>query len=196
MSVRRRWDWSPFLGALTGGFLGTRRWGKGVTSVLWAVVVAVYFAVWLVARWWLGLPLAVRWLLGLAALLALVLWLDARRGGTGAQALRGHATRGRGGLRRPTEQERPTCLYRLYSTGGQLLYVGIAYDFDRRMDEHAREPEEAHWWWRVDMDRTTVQDFPSRPLAKAAETAAILGEDGEPRPLFNRQENTAPARRR
>lgn len=188
MSVRGRWDWGSFVGALTGGFLGTRRGGKALATGAWVLLIGTYFLLWTAYRWWSGVPLGVRWVLAVAVLVAVALHLDARRGGAGRQAVRQHAH-----LPARLSTDRETVLYELYDSAGLYLYAGIAYDFTRRMTQHANDPDERHWWWRVDMSRTRVTRFPSRPAAKAAETAAITGEGGHPRPLFNRQENTEPS---
>ncbi|MFE4818583.1 GIY-YIG nuclease family protein [Streptomyces sp. NPDC056704] len=42
----------------------------------------------------------------------------------------------------PESPER-TALYRLYDTDGQLLYIGITNDPDRRWTQHARS---SRWW--------------------------------------------------
>ena len=71
-----------------------------------------------------------------------------------------------------------TCqLYRHYDEHGQLLYVGISFSAIARAAAHR---DESDWFWR---SRTmTIENYPSRDKARAAEVAAIKRE----RPIFNR----------
>jgi predicted GIY-YIG superfamily endonuclease len=69
-----------------------------------------------------------------------------------------------------------TCTYRLYDAAGQLLYVGVAYDFDERFRQHAAEKD---WWTQV--ARRDVIWFCSRFGALYEEARAIEDE----RPLHN-----------
>ena len=104
------------------------------------------------------------------------------------------ATAGRSVWRpRMFQPGRSTEVYWLFDSAGTLLYVGIAYDFDQRMRQHANDPAEAHWWWRVDQSRWVHHVFASREEAKAVESDYIKGRRDLPRPLFNRAENTSPA---
>jgi predicted GIY-YIG superfamily endonuclease len=61
-------------------------------------------------------------------------------------------------------------LYRHFDIEKNLLYVGETNNYARRSDEHKDKP-----WWK-DVASTTVEWFPSRKAAKAAEKAAILSE--------------------
>jgi len=65
----------------------------------------------------------------------------------------------------------PTALYRLFGDEGALLYVGIAANFGRRWQEHARSQP---WWPEV--RRQTVEWHPGRGTAEDAEEAAIKSE--------------------
>jgi excinuclease UvrABC nuclease subunit len=69
-----------------------------------------------------------------------------------------------------------TALYRLFDAAGQLLYVGIATSPRTRWYAHR---EEKRWWPQV--ARESVEWFPSRTDAKAAEKTAIRAEA----PVFN-----------
>lgn len=69
-----------------------------------------------------------------------------------------------------------TTLYRMFDAAGQLLYVGISARALGRWEAHRHDKS---WWSEV--DRITVEHFPSREEALAAETAAIIAE----RPRYN-----------
>jgi hypothetical protein len=71
----------------------------------------------------------------------------------------------------------PTLLYRLFDGDGVLLYIGISDNLKQPMSMHAAEKP---WWPRV--ANMTVEIWPSREAADAAETAAIRDEQ----PLFNK----------
>lgn len=66
----------------------------------------------------------------------------------------------------------PYTLYRLYDAGGRLLYVGITDNTKRRWYQHSV----SQTWW-PDVARKTVETFPTRAAAAAAEREAIDGED-------------------
>lgn len=72
-----------------------------------------------------------------------------------------------------------TSLYRYYDRHGILLYVGITSRGTRRQSEH----QDKAWWPYV--ARQTVEHFPSRESAMAAEAAAIRAHQ----PPFNTQHN-------
>lgn len=77
-----------------------------------------------------------------------------------------------------TTQERasrPAAVYRLYAADGTLLYIGSAYDPDRRCKSHHGK----HWWPLV--ARRTVEWQGNRSRAYTAEAAAIKAE----RPVHN-----------
>jgi hypothetical protein len=70
-----------------------------------------------------------------------------------------------------------TILYRAFDRDGRLLYVGITKDFHLRQNHHKLHrmwAQEAIW---------TLESYPSRELALAAEAVAIRSEH----PLFNVQ---------
>lgn len=66
----------------------------------------------------------------------------------------------------------PTTLYRLFDEGGVLLYIGIAGNPGRRLDDHAGDKP---WWGEV--ASATMAHFPSRDAARDAEVAAIRAEN-------------------
>ncbi len=68
-------------------------------------------------------------------------------------------------------------LYRFYDAQDVLLYVGVTSVGPSRWIDH----EDHRAWW-IQVVRTTVQHFPSREEAFAAERAAIQSE----RPTHNR----------
>lgn len=67
--------------------------------------------------------------------------------------------------------------------GTRLLYVGITDDYGRRMRQHAEKK-----WWK-DIEKVTVQKFPSRVAAAEAEKVAIREE----LPLHNRIHSSSSA---
>lgn len=70
------------------------------------------------------------------------------------------------------EPER-TALYRLYDAEGRLLYIGITDNPRRRWVQHAAKQADA--WW-PDVARKSIEWFPSRGAAEAAEVRAIERE--------------------
>ncbi|MFD9603287.1 GntR family transcriptional regulator [Streptomyces sp. NPDC059970] len=64
-----------------------------------------------------------------------------------------------------------TALYRLYDADGNLLYVGITNDTQRRFASHRRTKS---WWPDVERDETVWLN--SLPLAEKAEKDAIAAE--------------------
>lgn len=62
-------------------------------------------------------------------------------------------------------------LYRFYDVEGRLLYVGVTSVGPSRWSDH-----ELHKVWWVRVVRTTVEHYPDRATALAAEQAAILAE--------------------
>lgn len=70
-------------------------------------------------------------------------------------------------------------VYRVFSTDGELLYVGASMSFLSRMQMHRSEG----WWIReVDERLTTIEVFPD--LASTSEREMMLIRDLQPR--FNR----------
>jgi hypothetical protein len=63
-----------------------------------------------------------------------------------------------------------TALYRLYDVPGLLLYVGIAVDPGKRLQQHDSQP------WAFAISRQVVEWHPTRRAAAAAETTAIHTE--------------------
>lgn len=81
----------------------------------------------------------------------------------------------------------PTTLYRLYGTGGELLYIGIAGNPGRRFEQHRADKP----WWG-DVVGITLEHHPTRAQAADAELEAIQAEN----PRHNIAGRTAPTRRR
>lgn len=79
-----------------------------------------------------------------------------------------------------------TYLYWLWDREGQLLYVGITDDVDRRMRDHSKDK----FWWG-DVKRTTKVAFQTRYEALWAEWAVIATS----RPVYNRSLSPPPAPR-
>lgn len=66
---------------------------------------------------------------------------------------------------------KPSCVYRLYAANGDLLYVGMTRNPAGRIPFHKRKP------WGQLIDRHTIEWFPDRESAKAAERSAIHHEN-------------------
>lgn len=64
-----------------------------------------------------------------------------------------------------------TALYRLFDSNGQLLYIGITYQPEARWKAHAATKA----WW-PDVARKSMEWHDTRPIAEAAEVAAIRAE--------------------
>jgi prevent-host-death family protein len=69
-----------------------------------------------------------------------------------------------------------TAVYRLFAVDDTLLYVGVGREFGVRWERHAKTQP---WWPHV--DHQTVQWYPGREDALAAEDQAIKSE----RPVYN-----------
>jgi predicted GIY-YIG superfamily endonuclease len=82
----------------------------------------------------------------------------------------------------------PTVLYRCFAGDGELLYIGIARDLERRMKQHLRDHEHDDGAWIHWVDRTEVEQYPDRPSALKAEKAAIAAES----PRYNRTGKAVP----
>lgn len=80
-----------------------------------------------------------------------------------------------------------TALYRRFDAEGTLLYVGITDALDERTKAHDDGSS-----WSEFATHETVEMFPDRAAALAAEVQAIRSE----RPLFNMQHNNSPEARR
>ncbi|MFD8577366.1 GIY-YIG nuclease family protein [Streptomyces virginiae] len=74
----------------------------------------------------------------------------------------------------------PTALYRLRDRSGALLYVGITSNLGRRWNTHA---DGKRWW--ADVATRSIEWFPTREHALAAEVQAIRAEQ----PRYNVQHN-------
>jgi predicted GIY-YIG superfamily endonuclease len=68
-------------------------------------------------------------------------------------------------------RERPAAVYRLFDADDRLLYVGCSESMRTRLNAHRCEKD-----WFPTVTRTTVQGFPTREEALAAELAAIRSE--------------------
>lgn len=73
------------------------------------------------------------------------------------------------------------CVYRVYDEAGELLYVGASVNVSRRLTYHQRGAAVGNRWWGPAVKTITLEHFPSRAEALAAETQAIATE----RPRFN-----------
>lgn len=69
------------------------------------------------------------------------------------------------------ESRERTALYRCYSSGGDLLYVGITKNIGMRWQKHSSA---SAWWPQV--ARQTIDWYESRPAAEIAERVAIRTE--------------------
>lgn len=65
---------------------------------------------------------------------------------------------------------RPTALYRFFDDEDRLLYVGMSYHLENRLDSHRFGKPWDH------IARIQIEHFPSREKAAAAEREAILSE--------------------
>lgn len=70
----------------------------------------------------------------------------------------------------PDPRARRAAVYRLYSSDGELLYIGSAYDPETRCKRHRNKP----WWPQV--ARRTEEWFEHRLTAYDAETKAIAAD--------------------
>jgi predicted GIY-YIG superfamily endonuclease len=70
--------------------------------------------------------------------------------------------------------DRPHCLYRLWSKDGGLLYVGCTASPLNRLKEH-----EFHKLWASSIASATMEWFPNRAQAMEAEWRAIQAESPE-----------------
>lgn len=77
-----------------------------------------------------------------------------------------------------------TALYRLYDDAGQLLYIGIATDPEKRIKAHRWQEGKK---WARDIVRHTQEWFDVRVEAEAAEVTAIRSE----LPIHNRRHHPA-----
>lgn len=68
-------------------------------------------------------------------------------------------------------------VYRLWSAGGSLLYIGVSDNVARRLMQH----QYRQWWWQV--ASVTVERFGDREKADRAERVAIATES----PMYNRR---------
>ncbi len=80
------------------------------------------------------------------------------------------------------EGDKPTAVYRLYDTAGELLYVGIGVKPMDRLDQHRRTKG---WWHEV--ARHEVTWYASRLLAGAEECRAVAFD----RPKYNIDDATS-----
>jgi predicted GIY-YIG superfamily endonuclease len=68
-------------------------------------------------------------------------------------------------------ESQPTAVYRLYGSGGQLLYIGMTNDTDVRFKWHKLTKS---WWHRI--KKTDIEWHPDRATARGQEAAAIKAE--------------------
>ena len=74
----------------------------------------------------------------------------------------------------------PTTLYRYYREDGVLLYIGIAYDFKGRLENHRLSKD---WYYEIKFVR--LDHYESRVEAQTAELQAIAIE----KPRYNGTSN-------
>lgn len=77
---------------------------------------------------------------------------------------------------RPYEMPHPHWLYRAFDADGELLYIGCSLNPTARIDHHAITKV----WWEL-VRTITLETFPTKAEARAAEAAAVKAE----RPLYN-----------
>jgi hypothetical protein len=70
-------------------------------------------------------------------------------------------------------------LYRLFNAVGELLYIGITGNMNKRFEKHV---ELHHPWW-PEVARCTIEFYPDRVSLKTAESSAIYLEQ----PIHNEQ---------
>lgn len=75
-----------------------------------------------------------------------------------------------------------TKLYRYFSAGGELLYIGISVCALRRLEQHGGAT------WIDDVRRVEIQNFTSRTEAVHAEGVAIKAE----KPKYNKKHTLPP----
>ena len=68
-------------------------------------------------------------------------------------------------------------LYRAFDSSDNLLYVGISYDWLKRLHSHEKDSE-----WLELTDRVTIERYPDRDSVLDAEKRAIIAE----KPLYNK----------
>lgn len=68
----------------------------------------------------------------------------------------------------------PCAVYRLYDTLGKLLYVGASHNPDQRRRDHRKEKP-----WRRRIASMTIEWYPDRAAAEAAEREVIAREEPE-----------------
>lgn len=83
----------------------------------------------------------------------------------------------------PIDFTRRTALYRLFDQEGRLLYVGVAFDPQKRWKDHVVFKS----WW-PDVARKDIEWYETRTAALAVETQAIHSE----KPLYNSKGNDLP----
>lgn len=79
------------------------------------------------------------------------------------------------------DTDRPTALYRFFNVGGDLLYVGISFDPDARLLQHAADKP-----WMDYAALRTVEWLPNRAEALRREAEVIFLEQ----PRYNRDRPT------
>lgn len=82
----------------------------------------------------------------------------------------------------PIATNQPHCLYRFWDHADELLYVGITASPSQRWRQHAGDKP---WWSEV--NKVTLDPFPTREAVLKAERAAITAE----RPRYNIVHNLA-----
>lgn len=69
---------------------------------------------------------------------------------------------------------KPTYLYRIYDTTGNLLYIGITLDLNTRMNQHRKHWKNGQWYKTAGPIKTEL--YQDRASAALAEHRAIVRE--------------------
>lgn len=75
-------------------------------------------------------------------------------------------------IARSRNAHRACYTYRLYDKFGVLLYVGIAFNPNKRIPQHVDKP----FYNAIDHGKTVIKKYPNEPAAREAETEAIENE--------------------
>lgn len=83
--------------------------------------------------------------------------------------------------------ERPHFVYRIFDADDALIYIGCARDVESRLTLHCARSSQSprSWAIRRRMVRHTVEEFPTKAAARAAEAEAIRSERPELNVLHN-----------
>jgi len=85
-----------------------------------------------------------------------------------------------------TQDHRQHALYRFFDSYDRLLYVGITVDPGARWKSHSKGQP----WW-LEVAYCTIEQWPSREMARRAERAAIIGEHPKHNVVYNNGDQAA-----